>query len=86
MSGLIYADAIPTTSSSNTASSSSSSSSSINNTGSGLRPANTCIIRQVGNNLVEADDLDTGFYTYATYAVVVGSTPPSPPFSGYFKT
>ena len=51
-----------------------------------LRPANTCIVRDVGNNLAEAGDFDTGFYPYAKYSVVTGSTPPSPPFSGYFKT
>ena len=50
-----------------------------------LRPANSCTQRIVGNNLAEAQDFDTGFYAYAKYAVVTGSTPPSPPYTGYFK-
>ena len=50
-----------------------------------LRPANSCTPRIVGNNLAEAQDFDTGFYAYAKYTVVTGSTPPSPPYSGYFK-
>ena len=50
-----------------------------------LRPANTCTPRVNGNNLVEWDDFNQPFYAYATYSVVTGSTPPSPPYSGYLK-
>ena len=50
-----------------------------------LRPADSCIPRATGNNLAEAEDFDTGFYAYAKYTVITGSTPPSPPYTGYFK-
>jgi hypothetical protein len=52
---------------------------------SSLRAAGSCIARVVGSNLAEAADLNTGFYSYAKYSVITGSTPPSPPYSGYFK-
>ena len=52
---------------------------------SNIVPINTYILRNPYANPVESNDLSSGYYSHASYALVIGSVPPSIPYSGPLK-